>query len=63
MEQKGRARHRFGSQNGRAKMTEDDIRAIRNDPRTQMEIAEDYGISQPQVGNIKRRIQWGHVPD
>lgn len=50
-----------GEQNGRAKLTADQVRAIRSDPRIQREIAADYGISRPNVSNIKSRKYWGHI--
>lgn len=43
------------------KLTEDRVRAIRGDLRTQKEIAADYGISQTNVGLIQRRMTWKHV--
>lgn len=44
-------------------LTEDDIRAIRSDMRTQREIAKAFGIAQTPVSQIKRRITWKHVTD
>ena len=44
-----------------SKLTEDDVRAIRSDPRINTEIAADYGISSPTVTEIKRRKTWKHV--
>lgn len=63
METKGRARHPSGSRNGRAVVTEDMVRAIRADARSQAAIGAEYGISQVQVSHIKRRIHWAHVQD
>jgi len=54
-------RAHIGENNHLAHLTEADIRAIRKDGRTQVAIAADYGVSQAQVSNIKRREQWGHV--
>ena len=42
-------------------LSDEDVRAIRRDPRTQREIAKSYGISQSPVGMIKRRETWKHV--
>lgn len=44
------------------KLTEDDVRAIRADKRSQREIAAAYGIaSHTIIGRIKRREDWKHV--
>lgn len=42
-------------------LCDDDIRAIRDDGRTQREIAKSYGIAQSQIFCIKRRVTWKHV--
>ena len=44
-----------------AKLTAEAVRAIRNDRRIYREIAADYGVSATVVGEVKRRISWGHV--
>jgi hypothetical protein len=41
-----------------AKITLEQVEAIRADPRLQREIAADLGITQAQVSNIKSRKQW-----
>jgi hypothetical protein len=41
------------------KLTDDDVRSIRADQRLQREIAEDYGIHQVYVSQLKRRIYRG----
>ena len=50
-----------GKNNSQAKLTEENVRAIRADARSQLAIAAAYGISQTNVGFIKRRITWQHV--
>ena len=50
-----------GTRNGQSKLTEDRIREIRADGRTNFEIATEYGISFQQVSRIKRRERWAHV--
>jgi len=50
-----------GEKHGNARLTADDVRAIRADPRTQSEIAEDYGLSQSYVSQIRRCVKWRHV--
>lgn len=47
----------------RAKLTEDQVREIRSDPRPLVHIARAYGIGEMQVGRIKRRERWSHIPD
>ena len=44
-----------------AKLTVDDVRAIRNDRRAQRKIAQSYGIGQTTVSRIKTRVHWGHI--
>ena len=52
-----------GEKNAGAKLTEDDVRAIRRDTRTTKEVAYDYGITIAQVWRIRNRRQWVHVQD
>jgi hypothetical protein len=47
----------------KAKLTDDQVRAIRQDARTGFEIANEYGLSYQQVSRIKRRERWTHVAD
>lgn len=50
-----------GSRQHKALLTEDDVKAIRGDPRKQHEIAAQYGISRVNVSRIKSRDTWKHV--
>jgi hypothetical protein len=50
-----------GVKNGRAKLTEDDVRAIRKDTRSGKKIGADYGISDAMVYDIKTFKNWKHV--
>lgn len=54
-----------GSQNGRALITEDTVRAIRSDREIyglqHKEISQQYGLSTRQVGKILRGEAWSHV--
>lgn len=50
-----------GERCGHSKLTEDQVRAIRVDTRTQRVIAAEYGISQSNVGLIKTRKNWKHI--
>ncbi len=67
MAAKGRAKFlkgglpRRGTENGRAKLTEAQVRAIRSDGRSGKAIAKEYGISGGSVGAIKKLKAWAHV--
>lgn len=50
-----------GESHGSVKLTADQVVAIREDPRAQKVIANDYGISQPAVSDIKTRRTWVHL--
>lgn len=52
-----------GEQSPRAKVNEDDVRAIRSaaSTATQGELAQVYGVSRQQIGNIQSGKSWGHV--
>jgi hypothetical protein len=52
----------LGERHHSAKLTETQVRAIRSDSRPQEIIAAEYGIKQPHVSDIKRRLKWAHVP-
>ena len=43
------------------KLTDEQVLAIRADPRSQCTIAREYNIGQSTVSNIKRREQWSHL--
>ena len=47
-----------GERNGKAKLTEVKVRAIRADERTYREIAADYGIDRSTVSDLKSRRRW-----
>ena len=50
-----------GEAHGHAKLTEDDVRAIRKDSRTQEAIAKDYGVTHPLISYIKNKKIWRHI--
>lgn len=52
-----------GAANGRAKLTERDVLAIRRDQRKYPEIAANYGVHRETIGLIKRRKIWTHLAD
>ena len=42
-------------------LTEEQARAIREDPRPQRTVAEDFGVSQGNIASIKSRGTWRHL--
>ncbi len=54
-----RNRQARGKETSTSKLTEEQVRAIRADGRTQQAIADEYGICHQQVSNIKNRKSWG----
>ena len=63
MVHRGRRHNHVGSAHGRAKITEDQARAILASKgiRTQVSLAAEYGITQSNVSAIHRRAGWKHV--
>ena len=61
---KGRMRNggRQGTANAAARITEDDVKAIRSAVGLQKEIAERFGVSRMIVSKIKTRRTWSHIP-
>lgn len=64
---RGRENRQTGSNNTNAKLSEDDVRAIiavlRSGRFTQGEIGAMFGISQPTVSAISRRVRWAYLWD
>ncbi len=58
---KGRAAK--GEINGNAKLTAEQVRAIRSDKRLEREIAADFGIVRSHVRAIKAREKWAHLAE
>lgn len=52
---------RRGSAHGRAKLTEEDVRSIREDSRECGPLALVYGVSSATISLVKRRVTWRHV--
>ncbi|SJM49640.1 hypothetical protein FM111_01945 [Brevundimonas diminuta 3F5N] len=59
MASKGRSLQ--GVRHHKAKLTDEDVRAIRADARMQIELADIYGVTQGLIGMIKRREVWTHL--
>lgn len=55
------SRPQRGEQNGNARLTEDDVRAIRQSPDTQCVLADRYDVSQVMISRIRLRKAWSHV--
>lgn len=63
-------RHRWGNKRWAtheirpwAKLTKNQVLAIRADTRVQSVIAADFNVTQQTVSDIKRRRRWAHVED
>jgi len=54
-------RQAHGARNGHAKMSAEDVRAIRAADGSHTEIAKRFGVSQPLVSMIRARRIWKHV--
>jgi hypothetical protein len=52
---------RRGEGNAKAKLTEQQVIAIRQDTRSQCAIARHYSVGQALIWKIKNRILWRHV--
>ncbi len=60
-DRKGRTARVRGADSASAKLTDLQVLAIYYDPRRQYDIADDYGINQGTVSNIKTGKRWAHV--
>ena len=61
---RGRENRQSGTDNPNAKLQESDVREIiaaLREGETQMAIASRFGVKQPQVSRIARRVQWAHL--
>ena len=56
-----KGRQERGENHGLAKLTNDQVRAIRSDKRPQKMIAADYGVRPNTVSKIRARKSWSHV--
>lgn len=56
-----KGRQARGERNGPAKLTEEQVLAIRADPRTNRAIAKDYGVFETTISTIKHRHTWKHI--
>lgn len=58
---KNKGRSLYGERNARAKITEQQARAIRMDDRPAHQIADDYGVTATLVRSIKIGKAWRHL--
>jgi len=56
-----KGRHPIGEGAPAAKLTERDVVAIRRDPRSHVEVAEAYGMSDWTIKDIRNRRIWRHI--
>lgn len=58
-----RGRSARGEKHGKAKLTEVDVRRIREllGTRTHLSIAQEYGVTETAISSISRGITWKHV--
>lgn len=54
-------RQAIGERQGSAKLTREQVKAIRDDPRKQRDIARAFGVSKSLVHVIKSRQAWKHL--
>ncbi len=50
-----------GEKNGRAKLDEVAVRAIRESPESERALAERFGVQKAAIHKIKHRRTWAHV--
>ena len=52
---------RSGERNGRAKLTERQVREILRDQRGQRATARAYGVHRRTIARIRKGLRWAHV--
>lgn len=57
-----RDRHMRGTRSPHAKLTDEDVIAIRQASGTHNEIAAQYGVARPTISMIRKRKTWKHLP-
>lgn len=58
---KGRGKVLFGINHWAAKITEADVKEIRNSTKPQDQLAKQYGVTQGTISDIRRRKSWRHI--
>ena len=59
---RGRQHRPRGEKNVKAKLTEDQVVAIRSSGLSGPKLARQYGVSVPTINSIKKRLTWKHLP-
>lgn len=60
-DRQAKQRQARGKRNGAAKLTDEQVIAIRSDPRTNREVAVAYGVQENTISGIRLRRLWEHV--
>jgi len=61
MKAKGRTKFFIGSGHPESKLTEDQVRAIRQDSRGMRRVAKAYGVSKSLIWAIRSGRSWRHI--
>jgi hypothetical protein len=61
MDRRGRRRPARGERQASAKLTDDDVRAIRAAAGSDRAVAKRFGVGHATVSTIRRRVTWRHV--
>jgi DNA transposition AAA+ family ATPase len=57
----GAARAHHGMDHGRHKLTDDDVRMIRESTETLRALAQKLGVTMATIGFVRRRVTWRHI--
>lgn len=55
-------RHPHGESHYAARLTAEEVRTIRRDPRSAKVIGEEYGVTDSAISAIRNRHSWKHIP-
>jgi len=61
MDRNKKDRQAKGEKSGLSKLTEEEIRNIKNDKRKQTEIGKDYKVTKQNIFLIKHGVTWKHI--
>jgi hypothetical protein len=61
MLRKGRDNPPRGERSAGAKLTAEDVIAIRKDTRSQRDIGRAYGVAASTIGSIRQGVNWAHI--
>jgi hypothetical protein len=60
-DRRGHGAENDGMRNGRAKLTDDQVRAIRSSDDRYVDLAARYGVAVITISRIRRRVNWRHL--